>query len=279
LFLSELLPVLDIQNLVDISVNDYYLFISETIKRRSFLAHGSVQEEIMRIYFFIPILILVISQNLYGQIKSENSSVEVLSSKWSKSRQKIENPDNQAMGPAQKPVTAANKNFERNVRVNDPVGALDPNKESMEGRSATLDKNMKESRSPKLKSVDGFMYEARFRNASAKIIEILFWEYQFKELANPANVSSRQFLCGVNIKPDKAKDLKIFSTHSPGNLISADSLDNKTGNIFEEKILINRVEYADGTIWQRKDWNYNEMKTAINQALETPWGFEICRNL
>lgn len=173
----------------------------------------------------------------------------------------------------------SNRNFERNQRVNNTPGNPDPNERTIDARSAALEKSVQESQSTKFKTVDGFMYRAKIRNANTKIIEILFWEYQFKERANPANVSSRQFLCGVNIKPDKEQELSVFSTSSPGDLISAESLDNKSENLFEEQILINRVEYADGTIWQRKDWKYAEIKKSIEHVLETPWGREMCRNL
>ncbi len=214
-----------------------------------------------------------------GQILTENSSVEVLSSKWAKSRQKIEKPDNQATVPAQKAITTSNRNFERNRRVNDPVGAPDPNADTIDGRSAALEKNVQESRSRKSVSVDGFLYQIKIRNTSAKTIEILFWEYQFKERINPANAESHNYLCGVNIKPNKEKELSIFSTSSPGSLINAESLGDKSGSLFVEKILINRVEYSDGTIWQRKDWNYKDMKPSVDRALETPWEPETCRNL
>ncbi|HEX9928239.1 MAG TPA: hypothetical protein VGB02_06890 [Pyrinomonadaceae bacterium] len=233
----------------------------------------------MRVVLFLPILILLISQSLNGQIKSENSPVEVLNSKWSKSRQRIENPNNQGVIPAESATTPGNRNLERNRRINDPVGTPDPKERTIEARSAALEKNMQDSRSPKSKSVDGFIYQARIRNQGRNTIEILFWEYQFKERENPTNVVSRQFLCGVQIKPDKEHELRVFSTFSPGSLISIESLENKSGSLFEEKILINRVEYADGTIWQRKGWTYIDMKPSIDRALATPWGLEMCRNL
>jgi len=233
----------------------------------------------MRTFLLIPILILLISHSQSAQVITENSSVIVLDSKWSKSRQKVANADNQPNTPAQSAMTRTNRNFERNRKVNDPPGTPDPNEGTIEARSAALEKTVQESRSSKSKVVDGFIYQAKIRNASTKTIEILFWEYQFKERANPANVSSRQFLCGVKIKPDKEQELSVFSTFSPSDLISADSLDNKSGNPFEEEILINRVEYADGTILQRKDWSYAKIKASLVRILETPWGQEMCRKL
>jgi hypothetical protein len=233
----------------------------------------------MKVFLFLPILIMLILQSPNAQIKSENAPVEVFGSKWSKSRQKIDNSDNQRVVPAQSATAPGNRNFERNRKVNDQVGTIDPKEQTIEARSAALEKNVQESRSPKMVVVDGFIYQTKIRNKGASNIEVLFWEYQFKERENPANVVSRQFLCGVNIKPDKEQELRVFSTFSPSRLISIDSLDNKSESLFEEMVLINRVEYADGTIWQRKGWSYADMKPAISRALASPWGLEMCRNL
>lgn len=225
----------------------------------------------------LPILILLMPQSQNCQVQTENSSIEVISSKWSKYRQKVENPDNQIVRQTLSAGDAANRNFARTRRVNDPVGTPDPNADTIEGRSATMDKNMREANSPKTSLVDGFAYEAKIKNAGSSTIEILYWEYNFKEKANPANSVSRNFLCGVNIKPKKMQELWIFSASSPINLISVDSLDDKSGSLFDEKIVINRVEYSDGTAWQRKDWNFKDLKSSISRALETPWGKEMCR--
>jgi hypothetical protein len=173
----------------------------------------------------------------------------------------------------------ANKYFERTRRANVPAGEIDPNEFTIDGRRAALDKAMQESRTPKAKSIDGFNYQVKIRNSGSKVIEVLFWEYQFKETANPSNVVRRQFLCGVNIKPEREKELQAFSLLGPSNVISVGSLAKQPGNLFIEKVVINRVEYADGTILQRKGWNFAEMMPAIKHALGTPWGAEMCRNL
>jgi hypothetical protein len=215
-------------------------------------------------------------QNAAGS--DEGAFVEVLGFKWSRSRQTMKKPDlpNTAPAPAMIPE---NKVYQRSERAQAPPGVKDPNSETIDGRSAALEKTMQESRAPKPKNVDGFMYQARIRNASTRVIEIVFWEYQFKELSNPANVVRRQFLCGVNIKPAKEKELEAFSVSGPSEVISVDSLTNKNGNLFEEKVVINRVEYADGAILQRKGWNFAEMKPSIERAIKAPWGAEMCRSL
>jgi hypothetical protein len=208
----------------------------------------------------------------------EDSSLVVLGFKYSKSRQVIEKPENEATAPAAAMIPD-NKNFQRNVRANAPAGVRDPNADTIDGRSAALEKSVQESRAPKTKPVDGFAYRAKVQNASKKVVEIVFWEYQFKEASNPATAARRQFLCGVNIKPDKEKELLAFSMSGPSEVISVGSLANKSGSLFQEKVVINRVEYADGTIWQRKDWNFAEIKLTFERAIATPWGAEMCRNL
>ena len=117
------------------------------------------------------------------------------------------------------------------------------------------------------------------QNAGEKVIEILFWEYRFFDPLNPKIVARRQFLCGVNIKPAKNQELQAFSVSGPSGVISAQNAGTKSENAFQEKVVINRVEYADGTIWQRKDWNFGEIGMSYRRAVNTPWGTEMCRGL
>jgi hypothetical protein len=69
------------------------------------------------------------------------------------------------------------------------------------------------------------------------------------------------------------------STLGPSDVISADSLTNSSGRLFDEKVLINRIEYSDGAILHRRDWKMDEVKAGIKKATSTPWGREVCRPL
>jgi hypothetical protein len=234
--------------------------------------------QIMKTLLLLSFLLTFIWPAQDGALSNDGSAVVVRDFKWSKSRQTVAQPETVSNAPAPAMIQA-NKNFERNKRVNDPVGAPDPNAESLDGRRAAMEKNVQDARAPKPTPLDGFAYRVKVQNASAKVIEVLFWEYQFTELSNPTNVVRRQFLCGVNIKPSKEKELQVFSLSGPSNVISAESLANKSEKLFREKVVINRVEYSDGSIWQRKDWNFAEVKPSIARALATPWGLEMCRGL
>jgi hypothetical protein len=232
----------------------------------------------MRTFLLFTLLLPFVWPIQNGAVADDGSALAVLGFKWTKSRQTIAQPEKTINTPAPAMIPA-NKNFERNKRLNDPAGVRDPNADTIDGRSAALEKSVQEARSPKPSPLDGFSYRVKVRNASAKVIEVLFWEYQFAESSNPTKVSRRQFLCGVNIKSQKEKELQAFSLSGPSDVISADSLGIKSENLYQEKVVINRVEYADGSIWQRKDWNFAEVRSSIARATSTPWGLEMCRGL
>lgn len=207
----------------------------------------------------------------------DGAPVTVLAFKWSKSRLTGSKAEAARVAPAPA-VIASDKNFERNARVIDPA-ARDPNLDTPDGRRAMMEKSVQEAQTPKPSSVDGFSYRIKIQNSSAKVIEVLFWEYQFTEPSDGTKVTRRQFLCGVNIKPQKEKELQAFSVSGPSVVVSAESLAGKPGNHSLEKVVINRVEYADGSIWQRKDWNFAEVRASVARVTGTPWGAEMCRGL
>jgi len=170
-----------------------------------------------------------------------------------------------------------NRNFERNRRANTSPGERDPNLDTLDGRSAALEKAVQDSRSAK--PVDGFAYRAKIHNGSTQPIEIIFWEYQFRRPTDVVPLLRRQFLCAIAVKPEKGKELQAFSLLGPQDVVSVDKLAKKSSSEETEKVVINRIEFADGSIWQRKDWNFGEVRLGYARAVATPWGTEMCRTL
>ncbi len=237
----------------------------------------------MRNIFLLPLLVMlalpILAQD--GAPAVDDSPVTVRGFKWTKTRQTVAAAQDTAatVGPAPT-ITPSVRNPHRNVRPDDPLGAKDPNAGTTDARAAAIEKNVQESRKAPPKQLDGFAYKVKVQNAGEKVAEIVFFEYQFTESAAPANMTRRQFLCGVNIKPGKEKELTAFSLSGPSDVISVGSLSTKDGTLFQEKVLVNRVEYSDGSIWQRKGWNFAEVRAAYNRAVGTPWDpTEMCRGL
>ena len=231
----------------------------------------------MKTLLLLPFALMVGPAGQQPAAPPEPAPVAVISFKWFKSRQTID----KVASPSVPPVPAmigANKTFERQRRGNDPAGVRDPNADSVDGRSAALEKSVQESRSPK-SVVDGFGYRVKFQNPSQKVIEVLFWEYQFTDSANPSLVARRQFLCGINLRSGKEKELQAFSASGPSDVVSLGSLAKKSESPFQERVVVNRIEYADGSISQRKDWHFGEVRLRITHALQGPWTPDMCKGL
>lgn len=211
------------------------------------------------------------------QISSdETSMVKVVSYKWSRDRQQAE----QATPMLNAPVAAVisqNKNFERNRRANVSPGERDPNLDTIDGRSAALERSVQSSRAPK--PIEGFAYRAKFQNVSNKELEIIFWEYEFTDAAVTPLVSRRQFLCAGLTKAGKEKEFKGFTLSGPSDVVAVDSLAKKTDSPLKERVVINRLEFTDGTIWQRKGWHFSDVKLSIQRALSSPWVPDMCKAL
>ena len=214
--------------------------------------------------FLLAVLLLVLESGQQPAPTAESSQVTVVSFEWSRSRQLPEKPD----GPASpiQPVTQ-NRNFERQRREKAPAGERDPNLDTVERRSAELERIVQESRSGK--PVDGYAFKVKVRNGSTKIIQSLIWEYQFTEKLNPANVSSRQFLCGAMLKPERSAEFRVFSTNGPASVVNVASLASKSRDLFHENVLIDLIEFTDGTMWQRKDWNSEPARRAFAEHRPT----------
>jgi hypothetical protein len=217
------------------------------------------------------------NQNAANFVK--DSSVIVVSAKWSKTRLTTEQAQSNSphVTPASA-VTPADKNYERR-RVNATRGERAPNADTIDERASQLDRIVQDARTPKSSVADGYAYRVKLKNAGAKVIEILFWEYQFSEPSSPSTMVRRQFLCGVNIKPGKEQEVVSFSLAGPSDVVSVGTLADKSPNALKENVVINRVEYADGSIWQRRDWSFAEVKLTYARAIGTPWGAEMCRAL
>lgn len=224
----------------------------------------------------LPLLFLIFVSSVQNTGSQEASPVMVFEFSWSRSRVTIQESEHAGSGSTAS-TTPVNRGFDRTPRVDDPV--REPNIDTLAGRGAALEQAVQESRKPRPKPVDGFAYRTKVKNDGTKATEVLFWEYQFTTTANPGEMTRRQFLCRVKIKPNKAKELRSFSLLGPGDVISVENLANKSASPFQEKVVINRVEFADGSMWQRSDWNFAEIKLTYARVVATPWGSEMCRGL
>lgn len=230
----------------------------------------------MKIFLLLS-LPLTLFFSLQSQVATNDGApLTVTSFKWSRARRPAPATEVEGNAPA-RAMIPQNRNFARNSRINDPQGVRDPNADTIDGRSAALEKSVAEARTPKAEPVDGYLYRIKVQNAATQSVEVVFWEYRFHDPASPELISRRQFLCGVNLATGKNKELEGFSLSGPSDVVSVKTLD--TGAPLKESVLINRVEYSDGSIWQRKGWNLAEVKGSYDRVLREPWLPGMCKVL
>jgi hypothetical protein len=97
-----------------------------------------------------------------------------------------------------------------------------------------------------------YFYRLEVKNTSTKVVKNFAWEYQ---PADAQDVSNRQFFCVIKAKPKESKELELFSPLPPSRVIDASNTRDKSEKNAKGKAVINKIEYVDGSMWQRPGWN------------------------
>lgn len=121
-----------------------------------------------------------------------------------------------------------------------------------------------------------YLYELKVKNSDTKTIKSLLWEYQAGSQSASQNVFTRQFLCTEKIKANDSKTLKTISFLPPVSVVDASDLKDKDQRKYVMDIIINRVEYTDGTIWQRTGWDFSKIKSLDSPEINDTLKFNDC---
>ena len=95
-----------------------------------------------------------------------------------------------------------------------------------------------------------YAYFLQVRNSSQKLIRTVYWEFQSAGSDDRVSLI-RPFVCRMKIKPQETKDLKALSSLPPSRIITTKNRSSGAS----ERALVNRIDYDDGSIWTRADWN------------------------
>ena len=223
----------------------------------------------------LPLLSALFILNILAAGQASDSPIAILDHRWERVRipgQKIAD----GTVPPVRAVIAENKYHQRTARNNRPTGAVDPNEYTTDGRSAALERSVQESRSVKVDDVNGFRYIVNIRNDTDRKLDVLFLEYRFAEPADRTRFTRHQLLCSVKLKKGEKMELSALSLLGPNDVVNADAV---AGESFDEKVFVNRMEFADGAILQRNDWNFGEIKKAVERVTAVPWSKDVCRLL
>jgi hypothetical protein len=105
-----------------------------------------------------------------------------------------------------------------------------------------------------------YFYRLEIKNTSPRIIRSFAWQYQPVDTSDPLE---RHFYCVVSVKSNENKALELLSPLAPTRVIDASR--NKGEKTSDGRITINKIEYADGSVWVRPGWN---TKTFPEQSMK-----------
>lgn len=95
-----------------------------------------------------------------------------------------------------------------------------------------------------------FLYSVQVRNSGDKTIKAVDWDYVFFDTNNQSELGRRQFRNEERISPGKSKEFKYFLSAPPTKTVNIHSLDKNERQNLGEAVVIVRVEYSDGSVWQ-----------------------------
>ena len=184
------------------------------------------------------LVLLLLTSMLWAQ---EPSAVEVVKSSWSKVR----------IGWERDPFGGPLENFDemrsrtRNER-RIAQGGGERAKREAKADEANIAKQ-REKAPPKYY----FIYKTKIKNNHTSAITQLDWDYVFFERGTENEVGRQEFTSDEQIGPGKTKELTVTITSPPTRTVSVTSLNLEERDRLTEKIILLRIKYADGHVWQR----------------------------
>lgn len=97
----------------------------------------------------------------------------------------------------------------------------------------------------------GFVYKVSLQNSGAKPIKSIDWDYVFFDTPTGNELGRRQFTSEEKIAPGKTREMRFFIPSPPTQAISVSSLSKNEREGLGESVVIMRIEYSDGSIWER----------------------------
>jgi hypothetical protein len=190
---------------------------------------------------------LTFVSNSQSPANSQPPPVDVLKFSWSKER----------TGWQRDPFSGPIEDFDEvRARVRNEK-RIDDAKRG--GNSAEVDKVKREARADEANMAQKhrntlpryvFLYKVSVKNGSDKAIKSVDWDYVFLDADTHNEISRQQFTSDEKIGPRKTSELRVIVNRAPTRTISADALNKKEREGLSEQVVIIRIEYADGSVWQ-----------------------------
>jgi len=195
----------------------------------------------MKYLILTTLIVLFPLQQTPTVIEREDADLQVVKFTWTKFRQNgdlihgVQDPG----PPMNEPIS-----IKPPERKNEPAELK--NRRDMQERRADMNAAQQNASQSAERRHEQYVLHLEVRNTGTNTIKSMVWEFQ--PAAETANYDLRQYVCMMKAKPKESKTFELISPSSPVKVVSAE----KKG---EGKVVINRIEYMDGSVWKRKGWS------------------------
>jgi hypothetical protein len=97
-----------------------------------------------------------------------------------------------------------------------------------------------------------FVYRVILRNDSENTIRTVEWDYIFIDPMTQAEVGRHHFYSEKKVRAHHLDTVVEYSSSPPTKVIGIKALLQPEKNIFIEEVVIRRVTYEDGSIWENR---------------------------
>jgi hypothetical protein len=95
-----------------------------------------------------------------------------------------------------------------------------------------------------------FLYKVSVQNTSTKTIKAIDWDYVFSS-GTSEDTTRLEFTSEEKIGPGKTKELSVTARKPPAQTISVYALDKSERQGLDGQVVVMRIQYSDGSVWQR----------------------------
>lgn len=204
----------------------------------------------------LAVLLLILGLHTAPQAQQQQpdpqgpEGVAVVKFSWRKER--IPGWENRSFGTSAETYDAMRARVDNERRIQ---AARNSGNKAELGRRESAAKMLEDASAPKgsrnaERPRDGYRYKVLVNNAGAKTVKLIDWDYVFLDPTTRQEVSRRQFTSEEKVRPGKDKELEVFILSPPFLTVNAKA-SRTDESPFVEQVVLMRVEYSDGTVWQR----------------------------
>jgi hypothetical protein len=148
-------------------------------------------------------------------------------------------------GRSNNPYPVVPQNNSTGQRSEDPFGPKDALEGARKTETVTVKPPPRDNQPAK-----GYQYRVTIKNTGTKTISGISWDYIFIDPANEDWFVHHHFRNEKKIGLGKKQQITQFSLAPPTRVVNVTVVNKTEGRPFIEKVIITRIEYVDGSVWQ-----------------------------